>query len=55
MTNLADLFAFLYGTDLQTLDRVVLEADRILAERKHGSRPESSPQTVAIGRVNGGS
>lgn len=53
MTNLADLFGFLYGTDLETLDRVVQEADRILAERKHGSPPESSPQTVATGRVNG--
>jgi hypothetical protein len=34
MHCLSDLFAFMYVADLETLDRVVPEAARILAERK---------------------
>jgi hypothetical protein len=52
MTSLADLFAFLYGMDLQTLDRVMQEAVRILAERELESRREFSSPTV-VTRVKG--
>jgi hypothetical protein len=38
MTEISDLFAYLYTADLPTLDLIVDEAIRILAERQRTDR-----------------
>jgi hypothetical protein len=43
MNCLSDLFAYMYAADLETLERVVPETARILAERKR----EAAQQRVA--------
>lgn len=42
MPELSDVFALLYGTDLQTLRLVVEEAARVLAQREQESRFDPS-------------
>jgi hypothetical protein len=39
MTELADVVAFFYRTDLETLERLIPEAARILVERESASKP----------------
>jgi hypothetical protein len=41
MNDLADVFALMYSVDLDSLDRIVREANRILAERKKNVAPTS--------------
>jgi hypothetical protein len=55
MTSLADVFAYLYTTDLDSLNRAVQEAARILAERQRASNTESSAQTATTNLQTHGS
>jgi hypothetical protein len=55
MTSLSDVFAFLYVTDLDTLNRAVQEALRILAEREQASHSESPAQSATTSLQKQGS
>jgi hypothetical protein len=49
MFNFADLFAFMYATDLEALDLIVEEAVRILAERKRDAGEEEPLAKIPAG------
>jgi hypothetical protein len=54
MTDLSDLFAFLYMIDLRSLRAAVEEAARILAEREHQVSPSSATSRTLTARRTGG-
>lgn len=51
MPELADIFAYLYHTDLRTLQRFVQEAIRILRERENAARPAPLVSQTGCGEL----
>lgn len=49
MPNMADVFAYLYQTDLPTLDLIIGEAARIRAERKRKEAEYSTVGKLQVG------